>query len=117
MEYKKSKAIEYARDNNLSVEEAFRQLNTKEFESNRPEDQNLDPNTVREDISHKQWRKLTCNTEAPRCEHTTYVNGCTDCEYNANQDVPTSCTHGANPNPSCHYCESTKWGSSSEDET
>src|SRR5277367_6413796 len=66
MEEKRKEAIEYAKDNNLSVEEAFKELNTKDFESDRPGHQNLDPNTVRDDISHKQCRKLTCNTEAIR---------------------------------------------------
>lgn len=105
MEIKSKEASKYAKENNISQTEAYKKLNSVTI--NRESTRRVDPETKSE-IKRKFWCSLTKADPTP-CNHTTQVLGCTHCEYNAGQDVPTSCKQGANMDPKCDYCQSTEF--------
>jgi hypothetical protein len=110
MQENKELAKQHAKELGISKQEAWDKLfGKKDYESSAS-----NPNTERFDVSREKWCSWTGSDPNP-CSHTTTVSGCTHCEYNANYDMPLSCTHDLF-NPDCVYCKSTEFGSSSEDE-
>lgn len=78
------------------------------YGTTRNEGKVTNPNTVRYDITREEWASKTLSDSSP-CLHTSYVQGCTHCEYNAGYDIPVSCTH-TEYNENCSYCISTEFG-------
>ncbi len=98
---------EYAAENNITPRQAWYGLMV-EGEINT-EGQKTDPKTTRE-----KWCELTKADPEP-CTHTSAISGCAHWEYNTNKDIPASCSHSTF-DPESLYCQSTEFGSSSEDE-